>query len=613
MTRLILGMPLEGKLRRYAETVDASASALMTIVNDVLDFSKMEAGKYTLHAAPFEPSLVVQEAVELHASRAHDKRLELVYRKASDVPALMVGDPDRYRQILNNLIGNAIKFTDVGEVFVEITLDEQDEESCVLRTVVQDSGIGIASGDMVKLFDAFSQVDGSSVRQHGGTGLGLAICKRLAEMMGGTIGVVSEKGVGSKFWFTVRLTRSESPARTAASSVPIGRRALVVEASRRWGRVIEEHFVAWGLPCDVIQDGQLALTKVKESESKPYDIVIVSAHLRDLSLAAFVRELRALPQGAGLPIIVLTQFGVGVPLAEVEKEVTAQVAKPLRLSELYECIAGVFSGTWAGEVMPRDPVQRGVQRRGRVLVVDDNDINQFVASEQLVQAGYEVDVAQNGQEAVAMVQQNEYAAVLMDCQMPIMDGYTATRAIREWEGSDYHIPIIALTAHAMAGERDKVLAAGMDDYLAKPLRAQVLERMLDRYITAPGPDSGAGAASVRPPQTVDLDMSIKRSAKLVQLFVSRVPDSLNELDMAISEADSAGVRARAHKLKGSCLALGALAMAGEAEALQHDAERGDLSQASVRTSTLWVQYDRATALMTSEADSESGARSSLRV
>jgi CheY-like chemotaxis protein/HPt (histidine-containing phosphotransfer) domain-containing protein len=231
--------------------------------------------------------------------------------------------------------------------------------------------------------------------------------------------------------------------------------------------------------------------------------------------------------------------------------------------------------------------------------VDDNDINQFVATEQVAHAGYDFDVAKNGQEAVALVQQTAYAAVLMDCQMPLMDGYAATRAIREWEGERSHVPIIALTAHAMAGERDKVLAAGMDDYLSKPLRAQTLEKMLERHIgAAEGAQRGPG--SERPSRPVDLDMTISRSAKLVELFITRVPDNLAELDAAIAASDGPGVRARAHKLKGSCLALGAFAMAAEADALQREAEAVDLDRALLRASTLWAQYDRVTALMADE-------------
>jgi len=598
MIRLILKMPLEGKLRRYAETVDASASALMTIINDVLDFSKMEAGKYTLQSVPFDPGVVLQEAAELLSNRALDKRLELVYRRAPNVPQVVTGDPDRYRQIINNLVGNAIKFSDHGEVFVDLTLDEADESSYVLRTVVQDTGIGISPEDQAKLFSAFSQVDGSMVRRYGGTGLGLAISKRLVEMMGGKIDVVSERGVGSKFWFTIRVNRSAAPTRSLAP-LPDGRKALVVEASRRWARIIEEHMVAWGLKCEVFQDGRPALERLQQGEK--FDVAVIGAQLHDLSIEAFVKELRALPVAKELPLIVLTQLGTTATLTEVEKEVAAQVSKPLRLSELYDCIVGAFAGGHLRSPGPR-PRQRSVQNRGkRILIVDDNDINQFVAVEQVEQAGFDADVASNGEQAVERAKAGKYAAILMDCQMPIMDGYAATRAIRDWEGGRVHTPIIALTAHAMAGERDKVLAAGMDDYLSKPLRPHSLERMLERYVgeeqdVLSVAENGEGREQSVP----ELDMTIDRSPRLVSLFISRVPENLAELEAVLALADCRRVREKAHKLKGSCLAVGAGLMAREAEALQFEAERDDLGKAAAHLKTLTEQYDRVHALLRNE-------------
>jgi CheY-like chemotaxis protein/HPt (histidine-containing phosphotransfer) domain-containing protein len=322
----------------------------------------------------------------------------------------------------------------------------------------------------------------------------------------------------------------------------------------------------------------------------------------------FVRQMRSLSNGKDLPIIALTQLGTAATLTEVENELAAQIAKPLRLSELYDCIVGTFAGTGIPAPQPRAE-KRAVRNRGkRILVVDDNDINQFVACEQITDAGYEADVANNGAEAVTKVKENKYAAVLMDCQMPVMDGYTATREIREWEGNQRHVPIIALTAHAMAGERDKVLAAGMDDYLAKPLRAHALERMLERYAGGEATEEVESGKRVsltglepKPKQLVELDMSITRSPRLVELFVSRVPENLEELDRSIERGECEAVRAHAHKLKGSCLAIGAEIMAKEAEALQFEAEAKDLDRAEDRAATLWSQYDRVIVVLNSEA------------
>jgi CheY-like chemotaxis protein/HPt (histidine-containing phosphotransfer) domain-containing protein len=311
-----------------------------------------------------------------------------------------------------------------------------------------------------------------------------------------------------------------------------------------------------------------------------------------------------------LPLIVLTQLGASATLSEIENEITAQVSKPLRLSELYECILGTFQrpGTRSTEPRPDPRLPQKSRRRtdARILIVDDNEINQFVATEQAQLAGYEVDVASNGAEAVAKVKANDYAVVLMDCQMPVMDGYTAAREIREWEAGKRHVPIIALTAHAMAGERDKVIAAGMDDYLSKPLRTNSLERMLERYVqdtvqvtpeaaappSAEGEDTGSAV--------VELDMTIERSPRLVSLFLTRVPENLDELGAAVAAGDARVVRERAHKLKGSALALGADAMAHEAEALQVRAENKDLDGAEESVARLRTHFERVVALLDSE-------------
>jgi signal transduction histidine kinase/CheY-like chemotaxis protein len=599
VSRLILRMPLEGKLRRYAETIEASGNALMTIINDILDFSKMEAGKYSVQSVAFDPGVLLQEVAELQSSRAWDKGLELVCRRAPDVPQLVSGDPDRYRQILNNLVGNSVKFTDHGEVFIDLSVDAREENAIVLRTVVQDTGIGISEGELSKLFDAFSQVDGSMVRRHGGTGLGLAISKHLAELMGGKIGVKSEPGVGSTFWFTIRVLPSDAGLRPEPKRFPEGRRALVVEANRRWARIIQEHMEIWGLECDVLQDGQPALERLRNAaREKAYDLAVVGAQLRDLSIESFVRELRGVPGARNLPLILLTQLGTNATLSEIEKEIAAQVAKPLRLSELYNCIVGTFAGTARGSGVQRLPERLSKTGRGRLLIVDDNEINQYVALEQIEQAGFEADVASNGEEAVARVKANRYAAVLMDCQMPVMDGYTAARLIREWEGDRQHTPIIALTAHAMVGERDKVLSAGMDDYLSKPLKPHSLERMLDRYVCVE--TTGSAEPPESAPAPVELDTTISRSTRLSTLFITQAPQTLRDLDLALTGSDNNAARAAAHKLKGSCLAVGANFIAEIAEAVQHAAEALDLDAARLQTNQLHDGLRRVIALLNEE-------------
>jgi signal transduction histidine kinase/CheY-like chemotaxis protein len=602
MMRLMLGMPLEGKVRRYAETVDASANALMTIIDDVLDFSKMEAGRYTLQSVPFDPGTVVHEVAELQSGRAYDKGLDLVYRRGQSVPPCVLGDPDRYRQILNNLVSNAIKFSDQGEIFVELTLEREDHEGFTLRTIVKDTGVGISEQDQKNLFQPFTQADASLVRRHGGTGLGLAISKRLTEMMGGEIGVSSAPGKGSSFWFTVRVRRSEARVRSLLPAPPEGRRALVIEGSGPWRRIIEENMLAWGFPCEAVEDGLSALKLLRgASDSRGYDVVIIDAHLRDMDLQSLIRELRMTSGAADIPLIVLSQFGREAIPDEIEREVAAQVSKPLHLTELYDCIVETLSRSLTARTSTRADGARAERgQRHRVLVVEDNDINQFVAAEQLEQAGFSADLAANGAEALEKRKRNDYAVVLMDVQMPVMDGYAATRAIRAWEreGDRRRVPIIAVTAHAMVGERDRVLAAGMDDYLSKPVKPHALDRMLRRYVSDLEPEEEPEPDSQELPE---LERE-ERSTKLCLLFIDRVPATLSELDRAVSDQNAKLVREKAHKLKGGCLAVGAARMARTAEQLQHEAEEGDLNHAAGRVTSLRASYDRVATLMRREIE-----------
>ncbi len=597
MNRLILQMPLEGKIKRYAETVDASANALMTIINDILDFSKMEAGKYEIQNAPFDPTTVAQEVVELLAGRAHGKGLELIYRYASDVPRLVEGDSDRYRQILNNLVGNAVKFTEDGEIFVEQTVQKVEDGSLLIHTMVQDTGMGIDRFDQEKLFSAFSQVDGSMMRKHGGTGLGLAISKRLTEMMGGEIGVFSDLGLGSRFWFTVRVESVEAPTDTGYTPIDEGRRALVVEGSRRWGQVIAERLEAWGIPCDVVQSSKAALEKVAGlPKSKSYDVAIVGTQLKDGTAREFVDVLRTTQVGQAIRLIALTKLGDRDAVEQIEPMIFAQLSKPVRFSELYDSVQWALNGE---QIERRSARMRtaAIESRGqRILVVDDNEVNRFVVSEQLTLAGYTVDTAENGAIAVEKVGQTNYVLVFMDCQMPVLDGYAAAQEIRRAEeGTLSHVPIVALTAHALRGEREKVLAAGMDDYLSKPLRPKLLEKVLLEYTDgkertqkppySERPSHRDAANDDFEVSLVMLEDDLDRSPRLIELFIGQIPDALDALDSAIVD-DQSEVRSRAHKLKGSCLAVGAQLMAKEAEQLQHEAAEGDLSLAAERTRKL---------------------------
>jgi signal transduction histidine kinase/DNA-binding NarL/FixJ family response regulator len=452
VTKLALGMPLDSKLRHYLGVIDTSARGLLTIINDILDFSKMEAGKYEIHPRPFDLRDVVEESIELFVEPAREKKLELSLNVAPDVPNELIGDPDRIRQILVNLTSNAVKFTDRGEVSVSVTVSPHADK-LLLRTSVKDSGCGISPAAQDKLFEAFTQVDGSYARQHGGTGLGLAIVKRLANLMGGEVGLQSEFGRGSEFWFTI---------------------------------VVEQSHVA-------------------------------------------PPERRRLDS-----------------------------------SQLHER-------------------RRSVEQRP-VLVVDDNEINRFVAVEQLREFGYSAETACNGAEAVEAVSRRDYAVVLMDCQMPVMDGYAATREIRRREKGKRRVPIIAVTAHAIVGERDNVLASGMDDYIAKPVRPAALERALLQWACAAdeiSEDEHDEAAILACPSSDEFEPDTDLTPRLVELFLLHAPEQLGELAKQVTAGNAESARAQAHKLKGGLYAVGAARLADSMEQLRTllAAERWDDTKA----------------------------------
>jgi CheY-like chemotaxis protein/HPt (histidine-containing phosphotransfer) domain-containing protein len=468
-----------------------------------------------------------------------------------------------------------------------------------------------------KLYEAFTQLDGSMVRRFGGTGLGLAICKRLVKMMDGDIQVESKFGEGSVFTFTAKFELEEATGEPSLdSTVMSGKRVLVAESNGHWCQVIREHLLAWQMECTVCDTGSQTVERLKSAvrEGRPFDAAVIGASVQGLPVDALIQGIRNDPDLERLPLILLTSLRAGTPLSEVEREFVTQLHKPVRFSELYNCLAGTFSGN-------RKPISQAKKARAdtakfkkRVLVVDDNDINRFVAVEELEQNGYLTDVAANGAEGVEKVKKGDYLVVLMDCQMPVMDGYDATREIRKFEATTARkrVPIIALTAHALVGERERVLEAGMDDYLSKPFRPSSLDKMLRRYVrdsearlpTTGGTGPTAAAAEpVGDPDVVELAPDVKRSDKLIKLFLEKVPGQLDLLGKAIAEGNAGEIRAHAHKLKGSCLAIAAEPMAKIAERLQHDSARSEISEASTDFEQLRVHYTVVEGLLRRELSS----------
>jgi signal transduction histidine kinase/CheY-like chemotaxis protein len=571
---------LTSKQQRYTQTIESSARGLLTIINDVLDLSKLEAGKYDLRVDDLDVMQLAQEVAELLSPKAHAKLLELVVRRADDVPALVRGDVDRVRQVLLNYLGNAIKFTDQGSIELRVSVDAHSPGFVLLRFSVIDTGPGIRAEDQAQLFGVFSQVDGSSTRKHGGTGLGLAISKRLVSAMGGQVGVVSAPGAGSTFWFTVR---AEVSTRVVPQPVlPREAAVLLVTKSPVQQVALSELMLRWGMACEMANSAEDASARVL---SHPGMTAVVVDGVFDGSERANT-DLFDLCAAEGLPVIRLLSTTQTVD-ERTGAGLQTVLCKPVRVSELYNGLVALLDG---GVVSTRRSIREQPETstlrpgQGLVLVVDDNEINRLVAVELLTELGYQTEVACNGLEAVAKAKRTRFDAILMDCQMPELDGFQATAQIRQLQGELAKVPIIALTAHAMADDRDKVLRGGMDDYASKPIRARVLERLLRRWIGASGApatglseqptllaseaESGVVAPSLLPASGPELDPELPRSVRAIELFLKTVPELIDALKRAVKVEDPVAVKQLAHKLKGSCLSLGATNMAAVCHAVE---------------------------------------------
>jgi PAS domain S-box-containing protein len=492
MSNLLLETPLEDEQRDFAETVRNSAESLLTIINDILDFSKVEAGKLVFETVDLDVRDVVEDTVEFMAERARLKKIELVSLVHHDVATRLRGDPGRFRQVLLNLMGNAIKFTHEGEVFVNVTLVEETESDALLRIEVNDTGIGIAPEAQAKLFEAFTQADSSTTRRYGGTGLGLAIARQLVQLMGGEIGVKSEMGKGSTFWFTARLQKQTGAKPVLEKKRDLtGLRLLVVDDNATNRKIVHHQIISWGMRNGCVASGPEALEILRREAAlgDPYDFAILDFQMPFMDGLTLAKAIKADPDLAGTRLVILTSLGQKLTAEELQETgVAASLIKPVRQSELFDCLVNVVS---ENPPVPRPkpaqvftpPAQEHVGVR--ILVVEDNVVNQKVALQQLRKLGYSADMVANGLEALEALARIPYSLVLMDCQMPEMDGWEATRRIREGESAHRpgrRLPIIAMTADAMQGDREKCLDAGMDDYVAKPVRVDELRAALERNL-----------------------------------------------------------------------------------------------------------------------------------
>ncbi len=621
MNGLLLDTELTADQREFASAVHFSAEALLTIINDILDLSKIESGKLDLEAEPFDLRTVVEEAAELLSPRCAEKGLDLVVRCAPNAPRVVVGDAGRVRQILINLLGNAVKFTERGHVFLDVDCLEQTESDATLCISIEDTGIGIPEEKRVHIFERFTQADASTTRRHGGTGLGLTICRELLEQMGGTIEVTSDEGVGSTFRCTVRFPL-EGDAEAPPVDIELGDlRLLIVDDNQINRRVLSEQTVAWGMRGEAVASGPAALDALRRAHDAgdPFRICILDYQMPEMDGEALSRAVKSDPILRDTVLVMLTSAGlIGEAHRMGEVGVAAYIVKPARQSQLMDALVAAWNAHLIGAPPPLQV--RSERRRtadgasattesprsfkARVLVVEDQEVNWRVASMRLQQLGCRVDVAANGREAVEMVEMLPYDIVFMDCQMPEMDGYEATATIRQRQGDGQRVPIVAMTANAMRGDREKCLDAGMDDYISKPVRLEALQDALRRWVrpsesNPPVEPSSALVAGLR--STVG-DLGEDYVVEIIRAFVEETDANMDAIRAAFASGDMAALQRAAHAVKGSSLTIGAERLGAVARDLEHTATAATRETVADTLSILEARYADVRATLTAELE-----------
>ena len=637
MTVLLQDSELSPDQRDYLGTIQASSEALLGIINDILDFSKMEAGKLHFETLEFDLRSTVESTLELLADRAQSKHVELVSLINTDVPIRLRGDPGRLRQVITNILVNAIKFTERGEVVVRVIRESESDAHADLCFTVSDSGIGIPEDALPYLFQAFSQADGSTTRKYGGTGLGLAISKQLVEMMGGQIGVESTPGRGSTFWFTVRLEKPPS-AQPAPEPYPpsfVGLRVLVADDNEPSRRLLIQHSATLGLRMETVATGHEALRVLQEAArvGPPFALAILDMQMPDVDGLALARTIKADPGISSTRLLMMTAKGPRNDTATLRAAgVGAFLVKPIRQKHLIDCLNSVLSEPsqhetrfWLDQkVTPgrtplpsRPPTERPIH----VLVAEDNPINQRVAVALLEKLGYQAQAVATGKEVLKALEKVAYEVILMDCQLPELDGFETTREIRRREQQNpspdaRRVHIIAMTAYALRGAREECLASGMDDYISKPVHidalVEALQRAIHPAIASPAPQTATLEPSPSPapidPATLDMLRALREPDKpdpvkeLIEMFLRDAPRHLDEMELTIVRYEATHLAACAHSFRGCCSAVGAWQMAllcGEIEDL---AQSGGIQISTNALRRLREEFSRvATALQEAES------------
>ena len=584
LTELLLGTSLDQNQQELATGIKVSADNLLVIINDILDVSKIEAGKLDLEEAAFSLPDVVDDVGRILAGAAHGKGLELLVDVPPEVPTTLLGDVVRIKQVLLNLGSNAVKFTVDGEVVIRVSVLHESTERVALRFEVIDMGIGIALGDQQRLFRAFTQADSSTTRRFGGTGLGLTISRQLVELMGGELGLISAPGEGSTFWFELSLSRAESAQPAESSGNPRnlgGQRALVVDDNATNRRILRQQLLSWGVePVEAVDAYQaLELAAAAAEAGETFDLGVIDLNMPGMDGIELADALKADQATAAMTLFLLSSSGERLGAAESHlRGFAGCLTKPVRSSELFDCLITGLSGdlppTPSREPATSQPESTEVM--GMILLVEDNEMNQLVGSKVLAKLGFRFDIANHGGEAVSAIQAGTYDAVLMDCQMPEMDGYQATTEIRRIEGTARHTPIIAMTAAAMEGDREACLAAGMDDYITKPVRLEAVAAALERWVMRPPAaevvaDKAARAPDDGMPDPLDQSqIELLRSlddgdgdvlGEIIGQYLTQTVEGRGELVRVIGEGDTQALERTAHKLRGASANVGASAVA----------------------------------------------------
>jgi PAS domain S-box-containing protein len=622
MTGLLLDTELDDDQRRYAEIVRASGESLLEIINDILDFSKAEAKKLELETLDFDlPGLLHDFAATL-AVRAQEKGLELFCYSDPAVPSLLRGDPGRLRQILTNLAGNAVKFTQQGEVAVRVSLVEESVSDCLLRVSVRDTGAGIPRDKIGKLFKEFSQVDSSTTRKYGGTGLGLAISKQLAELMGGGIGVESEEGKGSEFWFTVRLGKqSKGAERETRSSVGLrGVRVLVVDDNATSREILTTRMTSWGMRCAEAKDGSEGIGALYRAleENDPFKIAVIDMQMPGMDGETLGRTIKAERRLTDTRMVMLTSMGARGDTRRFEEiGFAAYATKPIGHQELMRVLSLALSepSRTAPAPLPIATLHTAsgdpnmfAGRNARILLAEDNVTNQQVAIGILKKLGLRADAVANGAEALKALEFVPYDVVLMDVQMPVMDGIEATRQIRAAQPKvrNHRVPIIAMTAHAMQGDRERCLEAGMNDYLSKPISVQALAGVLARWLPSEKDELGTSkpqTPSPIPPASgpvvFDRAGMLKRlmndealAQAITESFLDDIPRQMEALRGHLDAWESTGAERQAHSIKGASASVGGEALRALAFEIEKASKAGDLGSAAARMDDLELEFVR---------------------